>query len=183
MLYVLTATSLKAGLGPKESAETLISIQAWCSRVILLPASAELCRQLLYMRWIKKIYWLWCSEVCASSLVPPRLLFLQGHHFPRFTQSSVTLSPSLVHLFPWDLTIVLQALLLSSRASWLAESVRNSIQLQTHTFIWRFGSINRRDVMWSNQILTAGTSAAQPWCLLALHRWPNHRSNWLWPTR
>lgn len=163
----------------KHLSASRLDVPEW----FLLPASAELCLQLSYMMWIKKIDWLWRSEVCASSPLPPRLLFLQGHHFPRFTQNSVTLSPSLLHLFPWDLTIVLQALLLSPRASWLAESVRNSIQLQIHTFIWRCGSINRRDVTCSDQILTAETSAAQPWCLLELQRWPNHRSNWLWLTR
>lgn len=62
---------------------------------------------------------------------------------------------------PWEPTLVPQAASLSSRAPWLAESVRNCIQLQTHTFICRCGTINRSAAASRDQTLTVGTSAAQ----------------------
>ena len=115
-------------------------------------------------------------SVCSVKVIDPsirqQICSLQGHHFPRFTQSSVSLSPSsppVLHLFPWDLTIVPQEItafsilhpLLSHQALWLDESVRNSSQTKTHTFIWRCGTINRRDEASRDQILSTETSTAQ----------------------
>lgn len=50
--------------------------------------------------------------------------------------------------------------LLSSFVLWLAESVRSSHQTETHTFIWRWGSINSREGASREQILTIKTFAA-----------------------
>ena len=51
--------------------------------------------------------------------------------------------------------------LLSHQALWLDETVRNSSQTKTHTFIWRCGTINRRDEASRDQILSTETSTAQ----------------------
>ncbi len=94
---------------------------------------------------------------------------------------SLYITPPVLHLFPWDLTIVPQALKafsvwhpsLSNRALWLAETVRNSSQTKTHTFIWRCGTINRRDETSRDQTLATETSTAQR----SRHGTYNHWSN------
>lgn len=98
-------------------------------------------------------------------------LCLQGDHCPRITQISVILSPSIpvVHLSPWDLTIVHQA---RTAVSWcfplsfepplgLAESVRKCVWTKTHAFIWRCGTRNRRDVVSWHELLSPEASAVQ----------------------
>ena len=128
-----------------------------------------------------------CDEmmsVCSVKVIDPsirqQICSLQGHHFPRFTQSSVCLSPSPPQS-RWDLTIALISIkpsggwhhLLCHQAFWLAETVRKCSQTQTHTFIWRCGTINRRDEASRDQILSTETSTAQR----SRHGTYNHCSN------
>ncbi len=94
---------------------------------------------------------------------------------------SLSITPPLLHLFPSDLTIVPQALTafsvwhpwLSQQALWLAETVRKCSQTKTHTFIWRCGTINRRDAASRDQILSTETSTAHR----SSHGTYNHCSN------
>ena len=114
-------------------------------------------------------------------------------HIHTELRESPSITPPVLHLLPWDLTIVPQAIsafmvrypLLSQRALWLAESVRTSSQTQTHTFKWRCGTINRREepaqIRLSLQRLPS--THIQPWHLQSLQLSPVLRSIWLWATR
>ena len=59
----------------------------------------------------------------------------------------------------------------------MVQTVRNSNQTKTHTFIWRLGTIYRRAEARRDQILSTETSTAQR----TTHGSYNHFSNDLFP--
>ncbi len=102
--------------------------------------------------------------------------FKRGFHF--LTNFLPVIHPSppacqtQAHCIPWNKCLTEHVAALCSfetfeRSHWL-QTVRTSSKLQTHTFIWRFGSINRgrgeRVEHRSHLILTENwTQDTQPW--------------------
>lgn len=129
--------------------------------------------------------WWWACALSVS-LIPTSGSRSRGHHFPRFTQRSVSHSPSPPtpppvplrrdHCPPAIRTLSMWQLHIPhcppKLTHWL-QTVRNSNKPKTHTFICRFGTIYRRDEASRDQILSTQTSTAQR----SSHGTYNHFSN------